>query len=73
MSPFREDQYVQTRADQPDCDEPRLSIVKAIILTFERRVPIERLGSLQGQAMLGDVRPVLGWIELDFHDFLCAQ
>jgi hypothetical protein len=67
MGAFGEDQHIHAAIDQPEGDKPYLPIIKSISLALKRCIPIEPFRSLQGNSVFGDVRRILGWIELDIH------
>ncbi len=51
-------------------DHSRLAVVKPRIDPHQRSFPVEFTGKSQRHAVLGLVREILGWVELDTHALL---
>lgn len=64
---FGENHHMEARIDQTDGNDADFAIVEPVILSLKRRIPIEPLGFLEGNAMLRLIDGVLQRIELDSH------
>ena len=59
MGAFGKSQHMQATTDHPQGDKADLSVIEAIVLALECRVPIKSFRSLQGHAVLGDITSLL--------------
>ena len=70
VSSFGENHYVKPRVYQADGDKAGFSIIEPIIFALYRGVPIKACRRLQGNAVLGSIGIILGWIIFDPHLFI---